>query len=500
MMSLESVLKRDLKFRGNFISGEWRKPQREQGNLKLISPANFDWELPALSYGFSEIDEAVEIAGRAFVAWSRRPMEERIQLLRKLAEEFEARKEDLARTIAIEIGKPVDECRVEAGALANKIKLTVEDGLKLVKGDELDLGNGSRGQIVFRPKGTLLVIGPFNFPMHLSNGHIIPALLMGNTCILKPSEKAPFSAQAYIECFEAVGFPTGVIQLIQGPGEVAQRLIRSKGIQGVLATTSYEIGAKIQKELADQPEKIVALEMGGKNAAIVWEGADPEKVASDLIQSSFLTTGQRCTALSRIYIHPKLLEEVLSRFHEKAKSLMISHPFEENPKPFMGPIISQAAKDKYLRYSDIAQSEGAEIIMRPKALDGKARMSKRPLPQGHYITPSIALVKSWSKKSNYQSHEIFGPDVFFCPVSGLDEAIEAVNCTNYGLAFSFFGGNEAEFSEVADRIEAGLVYYNRPTTGASSRLPFGGWKRSGNHRPAGIFSIYYTSQVQTRIL
>jgi succinylglutamic semialdehyde dehydrogenase len=498
MISLETVLKKELKAKGNFIDGKWRIADRSQGAIHVVSPANFDWKLPDCQYGFSEIEEAVAAGNRAFTGWSRRALDDRIGLLKKLIEEFEVRKDEIARVVALEIGKPLDECRTEAGALVNKIKLTIEDGLKLVSTQEIDLGSGSKGQIVFRPKGVLLVIGPFNFPVHLSNGHIIPALLTGNTVILKPSEKAPYSAQLYIECFERVGFPPGVIQLLQGTGEVAQRLIRSKGIHGILATTSYEIGAKIQKEVAEEPEKIVALEMGGKNAAIVWEGADPEKVSSDLIQSSFLSTGQRCTALSRIYIHPALLEPVLSKFHEKAKSLLISHPFEEDPKPFMGPIITAAAKEKYLRYSDIAQSEGAEIIMRPKALDGNSRISKRPLPMGHYVTPSIAVVKNWSPKSNYQNHEIFGPDVFFAPVKTLDEAIEAANSAKYGLAFSFFGKSQ-EFSAVADRIEAGLVYCNRPTTGASSRLPFGGWKRSGNHRPAGIFAIYYTTQVQARI-
>lgn len=498
MISLESVLKKEIKSKGNFIDGKWKVSEKSQGSIQIVSPANFDWKLPDISFGFSEIEEAVASANRAFTAWSRRSMDDRIALLRKLGDEFESRKDELARVMALEIGKPLDECRVEAGALVNKIKLTIDDGLKLVNSSEIDLGSGSRGQIIFRPKGVMLVIGPFNFPTHLSNGHIIPALLTGNTVILKPSEKAPFSAQTYIECFERVGFPAGVIQLLQGTGEVAQRLIRSKGINGVLATTSYEIGAKIQKEVAEEPEKIVALEMGGKNAAIVWEGSDPEKVAADLIQSCFLTTGQRCTALSRVYIHPNLLEPVLSKFHERAKNLLISHPFEEDPKPFMGPIISAAAKEKYLRYSDIAQSEGAEIIMRPKALDGSSRISKRPLPLGHYVTPSIAVVKNWSSKSSYQNHEIFGPDVFFAPVKTLDEAIEATNAAKYGLAFSFFGKTE-EFNDVADRIEAGLVYCNRPTTGASSRLPFGGWKRSGNHRPAGIFAIYYTTQAQTRI-
>jgi succinylglutamic semialdehyde dehydrogenase len=325
-------------------------------------------------------------------------------------------------------------------------------------------------------------------------------LLSGNAVLVKPSEKAPYSSQLYFEAAEAAELPPGLLQLLQGNGEFATRLIRRSEVDGVLATCSYEVGAKIQKELAEAPEKIIALEMGGKNACIVWKGSNVDQVASDLIRSSFLTTGQRCSALSRAYVHPSLLETLVAKVHALAKELSIHHPFHDDPKPFMGPIISSQAQANFLRYGKIAESEGATAIMRGKPLEGSARMSRTPIPEGSYVTPSIHLVEKWDPKSIYQNHEIFGPDLFFAPITSLEDGIQAANSTQYGLTFSMFGGSEEEFTSVADEIEAGCVYWNRPTVGASSRLPFGGWKRSGNHRPAGIFSLYYTTQAQSRIL
>jgi succinylglutamic semialdehyde dehydrogenase len=500
MISLSSVLKEEIKFKGSFIGGEWKTSSVSTTSWQLVSPANADWILPTVSFSLSDADEAVEHARQAFPEWRTMPLSQRVELLKKFSDELVKRKDLMARLIAVEVGKPFDECLVEAQALKAKIDITIEYGLKLVETQVLDLGQQGRGEIHYLPKGVLAVIGPFNFPVHLSNGHIIPALLMGNVCILKPTEKAPFSAQLYMEAAAAAGFPRGVLQLLQGTGDLAARLVRNPDIDGVLATTSYEIGAKIQKELAEKTEKIVALEMGGKNAALVWDGANLDQVAADLIKSSFLTTGQRCTALSRVYAKEALLRPLAQKVHALAKELVVSHPFDEDPKPFMGPLVTAASKEKFFRYSDIAASEGAEVLMRPKALEGVTRINRKPLPEGHYVSPSLHILSRWDPKSPYQTHEIFAPDMFFCPIKDLDEGIEAVNASQYGLACSIFGGDKELFESLAPRIEAGLVYWNRPTTGASSLLPFGGWKRSGNHWPAGLFAIYASTQVQSRIL
>ncbi len=500
MISLDSALKEKTTFKGDFISNHWTVTKTPSGQWSCISPANLDWKFNDIQFHYPHVDAAVESGQQAFAKWKAIPLQGRLEIIKRFGEELEKRKDKIARHIAVETGKPFDEALGEAGLLKAKINVTIDEGLKLISEQKLDLGAGlGRGEIHWRPKGLLVVIGPFNFPVHLSNGHIIPALITGNTIILKPSEKTPYCAQIYMEAAEAAEFPPGVIQLVHGNADLATRLIRHPHIDGVLATCSYDVGAKIQKELAAEPEKIIALEMGGKNAALIWEFQDLQKCADDLIRSSFLTTGQRCTALSRCYVKREFIDALTESFHKKAKDLVIGHPFQEDPKPFMGPIISARSREDFLRYSHIAESEGAEIVMRGKPLEGTPQKGRHPLPEGYYVTPSIHAIKKWDPKSNYQTHEIFGPDIFFCPIDSIEEGIAAVNSTDYGLSFSFYGGNEATFEKVADSIEAGLCYWNRPTVGASAKLPFGGWKRSGNQRPAGIFAIYNSVQSQARI-
>ena len=501
MIPLERVLKNRPESKGSFIDGRWRVERRASGSFEVNSPANVEWSLPSVPFYFDHIDEAMRSAHAAFRSWRQHGPGARAEYIEEFGRELEKRADDLARTMAVESGKTLDECVAEVGALRNKIRISIDEGLALVAPRETDLGNGSRGQVHHLPKGVFVVLGPFNFPVHLSHGHIIPALLSGNVCILKPSEKVPYSAQLYIEAAAAADFPAGVLQLLQGPGEVGMRLAKHASTNGVLATCSFEVGSKISRELADTPEKVLALEMGGKNAALVWDGADLDKVAGDLIRSSFLTTGQRCSALSRVYVKPDLLDALTGKVHALAKELVISHPFDDEPKPFMGPLISAAAKEKFLRYASIAEAEdGATTIMRSKPLEGTSRLSRKPLPAGHYVTPSLVRLEKWNPKSAYQSHELFGPDLFFCPVGSVEEGVTAINSSHYGLVASVFGGNEDFFNRVAKDIECGLIYWNRPTVGASSRLPFGGWKHSGNGHPAGLFAIYCSTQVQTRIL
>lgn len=436
MENIEAILGDELGFKGSYLANKWVKRERPDGKFSVRSPANFNWRFEDVSFSLSDIDQAVQNACEAFPVWKNTSLEERINYLKRFAQELDRQKEYIAKIIAIETGKPIDEALGEAGLLSAKIDVTIEYGLKLIETQKLDLGAAGKGEIHYRPKGVFVVVGPFNFPVHLNHGHIVPALLTGNVCILKPSEKTPYSAQAYMDAAHAVGFPKGVLQMLQGDARVAQRLVHHSHTNGVLATCSYEVGSKIQESTGERPEKIIALEMGGKNAAIVWESNDLNKVASDLIRSSYLTTGQRCTALSRVYVKRALLGDLVNLFHQKAKDIIIDQPFATDPKPYMGPIISEAAMEKFLKYDGIAQKEGAETVMRPKALSGLVpRKGQNKLPEGYYVSPSVHVVSKWDIKSAYQNHEIFGPDLFFCPVDDLDDAINAVNSSQYGLSF-----------------------------------------------------------------
>ena len=500
MIQLEKVLNARPVYKGSFIGGEWKLPVRSSGRWEMVSPANVEWVLPAVGFSFDHVDEAIGAASEAYKKWKDVSLKDRMDAILRFGQELTKRVDAIGRMMSVETGKPLDEALGEAQLLASKIRVTIDDGLELIKQKNIDIPGQGRSEIHWRSKGIFVVIGPFNFPVHLSNGHIIPALLTGNVCILKPSEKTPYSAQIYVEAAEAAGLPRGVLQLVQGNAELSTRLLSDPAVAGVLATCSLEVGVKILKKCAESPHKLVAVEMGGKNAGVVLKDADIEATAQALIRSAFLTTGQRCSALSRVYADRSVLDPLAHRVHELAKELIISHPFDEDPKPFMGPIISSEAKEKFLRYAAIAESEKAEAIMRPKSLEGVPRKNRKPLPIGHYVSPSIHKVALWNPKSAYQTHELFGPDLFFCPIDSFEEGIAAVNSSPYGLVSSLFGGDNALFNRFADQVECGLVYWNRPTVGASAKLPFGGWKDSGNHRPAGLFAIYNSVQAQSRIL
>ena len=499
MISLESVLKYKAEFRGSFIDGTWRLSRRPSASWEAISPANLEWTLPSPSFSFEHVTEAVEAGRRAFKPWSRLGLHSRVVLVQRFGAELAKRADLIARTLSVETGKPLGESNSETDILQNKIASIIDHGLPLIKSHSLDVPGQGAGEIHYRPKGLLVIIGPFNLALSLPHGQIVASLLSGNTCLFKPSEKTPYSAQIYMEAAEAAGFPPGVLQLVQGRAEIGARLVRDTDVDGILATCSFDVGSHIQKELAEKPQRIVALQMGAKNAALVLGDANPKMTVDALINSAFMTSGQRCTALSRIYVQRSLMPEVVELFHERAKSLVVSHPFDEDPMPFMGPLISAAAKERFFRYTNIADGENAEVLMRAKSLEGRTKLARKPLPIGHYVSPSIHIVSKWDEKSAYQTHEVFGPDVFFCAVDSPEEAVSAANATGYGLACSVFGGSEDQFRSLSDDIEAGVVYWNRGTVGTSSRLPFGGWKKSGNHRPGGLFNILSTTQAQSRL-
>jgi succinylglutamic semialdehyde dehydrogenase len=499
MLSIENVLGFKPEFKGSFIKGQWSKKLRASGSFEVVSPANIDWVLEPVSYSFDDVQLAVEAAKTAERSWGRTPMESRIRVVRRFADELHKRHQAMARCLALETGKPLGEALAETDLLQTKIKVTIDESLKLIAAQDMNLGSQGRAQIVHRPKGVFVVIGPFNLGLSLPHGHLVPALLCGNVCIFKPSEKVPYSAQIYFEAVEAAGFPAGVLQMVQGQGEMGNRLVRDTDVDGVCATCTYDVGTKIQLECSEKPQKTTVLQMGAKNSAIVWKPTDLDLIADQIVKSAFMTSGQRCTALPKVFVERKSLEPLVKKVHDLAKLLIVTHPFETDATPFMGPLVSSSAKERFFRYVAIAESEGAEIVMRSKSLEGTPRLLRKPLPVGHYVTPSIHIVKGPDAKSPYQNHEIFGPDLAFCAIDSIDEGIAAVNDCNYGLAFSFFGSDEKTFLHVADEIEAGLVYWNRGTVGSLSRLPFGGWKKSGNNRSGGLFEVFSTTQVQTRI-
>jgi len=468
-------------YRGDFINGKFVKPDKPDGTIKSFSPSNTKDHILTASISYDHADQAVEAARKAYLPWARLTVDERKNYLLRLKEVFEARKEDMTIAIARDTGKPKWESATEAAALTSKIDITLNHSLKLVAEEHLPNAlPGVEGVIRFKPRGVMTVLGPFNFPAHLPNGHIIPALAMGNTIVFKPSEQTPAVGQMMAQCFEQAGFPPGVVNMIQGDGETGRRLVVHEHVDGILFTGSYEVGLKIKQETLHHYWKILALEMGGKNATIIWDDADMEKAVYETLVGAFMTTGQRCACTSRVLVHEKIADEFTERFYQAAKKLSIGHWSET---VFMGPLINEQAVEKYLRFQEIAKREGAESMMRGKALD-----LKHP---GHYVTPSINLVKSFEPNSVYQKSEIFGPNVSIYRVNDFDHTLKIVNSSGYGLVGALFTKSQELYQKALLEAKVGLLNFNRTTNGASSRLPFGGMGKSGNDRPSAHFAIQY---------
>lgn len=470
-----------IKYFGDYINGDFKKVEQGDGEINVLSPSNLKDRVWTGSFKYDHIDEACEVAKRAFLPWAKLPQSERNQLLLRLKEVFSANAKNFAEVIARETGKPLWETQTEAAALVNKIDITLNESLSLVKPQEVENAlPGVKGMIRFRPRGVMAVLGPFNFPAHLPNGHIIPALASGNTVIFKPSEKTPATGQLMAQCIHQAGFPPGVFNLVQGLGETGKRLSGHELVDAVLFTGSYDVGLRIKQETLQHHWKLLALEMGGKNASIVWEDANLDKAVYENIVGAFLSCGQRCSGTSRIIVHRKISESFVARFYEAAKKFKIGH-WSDNP--FMGPLISAEAVEKYLRFQEIAKRENCDSLMRGKALDLDH--------EGYYVTPSINLVTKVDPKSIYQKTEIFGPNVSIYTVDDFDEALQINNSTGFGLVLSVFTQTKSVYERAVLEAQTGLVNWNRSTNGGSSRLPFGGMGKSGNDRPSAHFAVYY---------
>lgn len=466
---------------GDFIGGAFIPVTQPEGKIQDRSPADLTDMVMEVPYSNHQIDEACRAARKAYLPWARRPMEERKRYLLKLKEVFEAHAAEIAEVISRDTGKPLWETKTEAAALAQKIDITVNYSAERVAPEHLPNAlPGVEGVTRFKPRGVMSVIGPFNFPMHLPNGHIIPALLMGNTVVFKPSEQTPATGQLYAQMFERAEFPAGVFNMVQGAGESGRKLVLHEEVDGILFTGSYEVGLKIKQETLTHYWKILALEMGGKNATMVWDDANMDKAIYETVVGAFMTSGQRCACTSRIFVHDRIADEFTERLYQAAKRLSIGH-WAENP--FMGPLINEAAVEKYLRFQEIAKRENCESLMRGKALDLKWK--------GHYVTPSIFLVQKFDPNSVYQKSEIFGPNVAIHRVSDFDETLNMVNSSGYGLVAALFTKDRALYEKALLECRVGLLNWNRTTNGASSKLPFGGMGKSGNDRPSAHFAIDY---------
>ncbi len=477
----------------DLIAGQFRALPGD--TIKSVNPARLSQTIWQGTPVLAHVDEAVAGARKALAIWSQWPIEKRIAVLRRYQAIASDRKQLVGELICDETGKALWDSLAEAGILAGKVDITLDDsefgGFHRVKPYGFEITPSRTGQCQYRPHGVMAVIGPYNFPAHLPNGHIVPALLMGNTIVLKPSEKAPGAGQALVEmlseALQAEGAPPGVINLVQGGAETAVKLTSHSDIDGILFTGSWPVGRKILEANLDHPGRIVALELGGNNPTVVMPDAHLEQAAIEVVRASFVTTGQRCTCTRRLIVHESIAARFTHAVVEAARHLVVGDPRSEKPV-FIGPLISGAAREAVLAFQDKLIAGGGEPLLRcePRSTDGST--------DGHYITPGVIRVDRFIADDSDDcgcDQEVFGPLLRVASVRNLDEAIQQANATRYGLASAIFTTDPQAQRRFIAESRAGCVNVNAGTAGASSKLPFGGLGYSGNHRPAGSVSLDY---------
>ncbi|MBA4013513.1 MAG: succinylglutamate-semialdehyde dehydrogenase [Phenylobacterium sp.] len=420
-----------------------------------------------------ELDALLVRARRGFEAWSSRPLEERHAVARRFAELAKVRREEIARLLSRETGKPFWETLTEADTVAGKVEVSIKAQAERAGERSSDIAGGT-ARLAHRPHGVLAVIGPFNFPMHLPNGHIAPALIAGNAVVFKPSEKTPASGLLLAHLWREAGVPDEVLQVVIGAAETAKALVAHDGIDGVLFTGGVAAGRAIHMALADQPQKIVALELGGNNPLVVWDVADAQSAAHLIVQSAYVSAGQRCSCARRLIVPQGAAgERVVEALSALIDRIVVGAPFDE-PQPFMGPVIDMASAEHLLA----AQAR----------LGGKVVRELRRIEDGKpFLTPGLVDVTGVAAPDV----ENFGPLLQVIRAADWDGAIAAANATRFGLAAGLLSDDEARYRDFWSRARAGIVNWNRPTTGAAATAPFGGPGLSGNHRPSAYYAADY---------
>jgi len=423
------------------------------------------------------VDEAVARARRALPDWAAQPLTTRMELVRRFANEVRKESEKLAELIARETGKPLWEARTEVESVINKVEISIRAYAERTSQRKFDSAMQGTAAVRHKPHGVMAVLGPYNFPAHLPNGHIVPALIAGNTVVFKPSEKTPATGELLVQCFHKAGIATGVIQLLIGTVAEGQDLIAHDGVDGVLFTGSANAGISINRKLAGSPNKIVALEMGGNNPLVVWDTPKITDAATLIVQSAFMSAGQRCTCARRLIVKSSLYDDVVGEVKSLTERLIVGAPFDD-PEPFMGPVIDNGAADGLTESFLYLLSNGGKAI----------KHLLRPNDDLPFLSPAIIDITSVTDRPDV---ELFGPILQVIRADDLDEAIAEANNTRFGLSAGLIGGSPEDYSRFWTNIRAGIVNWNRPTTGASSSAPFGGIGLSGNHRPSAFYAADY---------
>jgi succinylglutamic semialdehyde dehydrogenase len=424
-------------------------------------------------------DASVEVAAAraAWPEWAAHSHAYRIEAVRRFANVVRKKETEFSELISRETGKPLWESKTEVAAVVNKVEISVDAYAERTPQRKLEAALTDKIAVRHKPHGVLGVLGPYNFPAHLPNGHIVPALIAGNAVVFKPSEKTPATGEFLVRCFHEAKIPEGVVRLLVGGPEQGKALASHPGIDGLLFTGSARAGQSLHRLFTETPHKILALELGGNNPLVVWHAKDVEAAAMIAVQSAYLTAGQRCTAARRLIVedgkHEELIEAVLALIDR----LIVDEPFAD-PQPFMGPVIDLAAADQ-------VQEQWLNLMMK----GGKPlRRLDRPFKERPYLTPGLIDVTDVRDRPD---EEIFGPVLQVVRVKDFDAAIDEANNTRFGLAASLVGGSPELYDKFWANVRAGVINRNKPTNGAPSNAPFGGVGLSGNHRPSAFYAADY---------
>jgi succinylglutamic semialdehyde dehydrogenase len=459
----------------NYINGEWLAGSGAE--LVTVDPSTGrqTWSSNASTPG--DVQRAAQAARASFAQWASTPLDERIATCARFRDLLRQDAEELAQTIAEEVGKPLWEARTEVATMAAKVDISVQAYGARTGESAARVADGN-AVLRHRPHGVFGVFGPYNFPGHLPNGHIVPALIAGNTVVFKPSEHAPRTAIKTVQLWERAGLPVGVINLVNGGRDTGIALSREPLLDGVLFTGSCQTGVALHKQFGGQPGKMLALEMGGNNPLVVWDVKDIDAAVHHAVMSAFISAGQRCTCARRLIVQDSPAGAAfVKRLVEVASKLAVG-PSNAEPQPFMGPVVSSAIAARLVNAQAEMVAKGGVTLLQMRQLD----------PNAGFVTAGIVDV---TDAKGIPDEEWFGPLLQVIRVADFETAVKVANATEFGLAAALLSNDEALWKRFSAQARAGIVNWNRPTTGAASSAPFGGVGKSGNHRPSAYYAADY---------
>ncbi|WP_337843185.1 succinylglutamate-semialdehyde dehydrogenase [Rheinheimera sp.] len=455
-----------------YIAGQWLSGEGQA--FHSVNPATDTviWQGQAASE--LQVDQALTAARQAFYLWSAQSLEQRLTVVERFAQLLQDNTERMARAIAEETGKALWESRTEVAAMIGKIAISKRAHSERTGTVENPMP-GAKAFIRHKPHGVVAVFGPYNFPGHLPNGHIVPALIAGNVVVFKPSELTPMVAELTVKLWEQAGIPAGVITLLQGEVATGKALASHPQLDGLFFTGSSNTGHLLHQQFAGQPGKILALEMGGNNPLLVNEVANTKAAVHDIIQSAFLSSGQRCTCARKLFL-PKTPngDQILAELIAATNSIVVGDPMAES-QPFYGSMISEKAAAAMVKAQQQLVELGGKVLVELSA-------------DGAFVRPGIVDVTA---VDGIADEEHFGPLLKLYRYDSFEQAIELANATRYGLSAGLLADSAEHYQLFFSRIRAGIVNWNKPITGASSAAPFGGIGASGNHRASAYYAADY---------